>query len=879
MQIYSIQSFAGKNIFSHKPVIKMVLDIGEMADKTSADIEGFNEKLIRMFPGISKHRCSLGYEGGFVERLKEGTYLGHVTEHLILELQHSAGYDVVYGKTRLVSEPSIYYVVFEYMNERCAIECARSAVSIIDSIARGQEIDLEKIMHNIRRTAAESELGPTTKAIYNEAQKRGIPVMRVGNDSILQLGCGKYTKLIQASLTDKPNCISVDMAGNKHLTKQLLSEHGIPVPYGDIVYTEESAVIAASNLGYPVVVKPCDGNQGKGVILDLKSENEVRIAYREASRYSRSVIVERFISGHDYRLLVINGKLSAAAERHPPSVTGDGIHSIRELAEIENTNSARGEDHEKPLTLIKLDSVVLEFLRRNNIDENYIPRAGEKVVLRENANLSTGGTARDCTDEVHPQNAALAVRAASILGLDVAGIDITAGDISKPIEDGTGAILEVNAAPGLRMHLYPSEGQKRNVAGDILDMLYPPGSKYDIPIVSITGTNGKTTTTRLVRHTLGLAGKKVGMTSTSGVFIGETCVLKGDNTGPSSARMVLSNKEVEVAVLETARGGIVRRGLGYDAADVGVVVNISEDHLGLDNVHNINDLAFVKSLVVEALKPEGYAVLNADDGMTPYMLERIKNNVMLFASKRGGDLIEEQINRGGRAAYSAMGSLYIFDGQKHFHVIKLKNIPITMNGAIECNIENSLAALSALYCLDTPIDIIRKGLSTFMPDIKTNPGRFNIFDMGSFRVMLDYGHNPAGYNAVIKFMQKSKGSRCVGIVGMPGDRPDASIYEVGGMCGSFFSKLYIKEDADLRGRKPGEVAQIFYKAAIAGGLGQESVEIVLSEIEALEKAMREAQPGDMIVMFYENFEAALESIQRFRIETSFSITEENVAVG
>jgi len=844
----------------------MIIDLEDIYNTPTKDIDGFNDKLVNAFPGLKKHYCSLGMEGGFIRRLKEGTYTAHVIEHLILELQSMTGYDVYFGRTRLLKEPSTYYIVYEYMNEKLGIECGRASVNIIDSFIRGKEVDIAAVLNDLKKTAVESEMGPSTKAIYVEAKKRGIPVLRLGSDSLIQLGYGKYSRLIEASLTDATSCVSVDIAGNKQLTKQILKDNNIPVPCGDIAYTEQSAIALAEYIGYPVVVKPYDGNQGKGVALNLSSREQVRVAYFEAIKFSKAVIVEKYVKGKDYRVLVVGEKVSAVSERKPPYVIGDGIHTIKELVEAENNNDLRGEDHEKPLTKIHLDSVAKLSLSRRGIDENYIPAPNEEVYLRDNGNLSTGGTARDCSKEIHPYNAYLAVKAARLVGLDIAGIDITAEDISVPICNGSGAIIEINAAPGLRMHLYPTEGQPNNVAADILDMMFPKGKPCSIPIVSITGTNGKTTTTRLVRHVLMLTGKKVGMTSTSGIYIGDECVQKGDNTGPVSARIVLSNKEVEAAVLETARGGIIRKGLGYEEADVGVITNITEDHLGIDDINTLEDLAFVKSLVIEAVKPNGYAVLNADDEMTRTVIKRASCNIILFSKNRDNLLVLEHIKGGGKAVYINKNTIFIHDNGNDIPLIAVDDIPITIGGILECNVENSLAAISALYSLNVPVNIIQTGLRTFKPDLRTNPGRFNIFDMGDFKVMLDYGHNPAGYRAVTDYVKKINASRLVGILGMPGDRMDRHIEEVGELCSKVFSKVYIKEDDDLRGRDAGEVADILYNALIKGGMSKGNIEVIYSEQKALEAALYDAQPGDLIVMFYEKFEPALEIVEKFKEE-------------
>lgn len=876
MHIYSIKSYKGRNIYSHRPVIKMVVDLDSLYNTPTREMGNFNEKLLAMFPGLEEHYCSLGERGGFAKRLKEGTYIGHVTEHLIIELQHLLGYDVRYGKTRVITEPSLYCIVYEYSNEKCGIECGKAGVSLISDIVENRETDLDALLKNLREISLQAELGPSTRAIYEEAKKRGIPVTRLGSDSILRLGCGKYSRLVEASLTDGPSCINIDIAGNKCLTKEILSNYGIPVPYGDVAYTEDSAVTLAEDIGFPVVLKPYNGNQGKGVTLNIVNGQQVRKAFKEAMKFSSPVIVEKFIRGKDYRILVVGDKVSAVSERRPPFIVGDGAHSVRQLVEIENNSMLRGEDHERPLTKIKVDSIAEDVLERQGMDENYIPKVNEAVRLRDNSNLSTGGTAVDCTGTIHPFNSSMAVNAAKATGLDVAGIDITAEDIAVPINHSNGAVIEVNAAPGLRMHLYPTEGECNNVAGDILDMLYPQGKPCSIPIVSVTGTNGKTTTTRLISHAMSLMGQTVGMTCTSGVYIDHQCIMKGDNTGPVSAGMVLSDKRVEAAVLETARGGIVKKGLGYDLADVGVIVNVSDDHIGIDGLNSMESLAFVKALVVEAVKPEGHSVLNADDAMTPYLLDRAKGNKILFSCKRDNRLVVPHIASGGKAVYMDGDSIIINDGRKCIPLMDVKEIPITFGGIVECNIENSLAAASALYALGIPADTIKEGLKSFKPDINTNPGRFNMFDMGTFNVMLDYSHNTAGYHAVVKFISKTNSDRLVGVIGMPGDRLDRNISQVGEICGKAFAKLYIKEDGDLRGRKPGEVGEILRKAVLKSGFRKENISVIHSELKALEAAILDAQPGDLIVMFYEEFEPAVELVTRLKTELEKTVLPEGI---
>ncbi len=864
VDIINIQPYKGRNIHSHNPVIKAVVDLGNLYDTPTRKIDRFNERLLKMLPGLKSHVCSLGYEGGFVDRLEEGTYLTHVTEHMVLEMQAQMGYEVNYGKSRATDKPSVYYLIFEYRNEKFAIECLLASVEIINMLINGEMPDIDAISEHLRRMAAESDLGTSTGAIFEEARRRSIPVTCLEHSSVLRLGNGKYSRYIEASLTDRCGCIAVDIAGNKHLTKQVLSEAGIPVPRGDIAYTCRSAAVAASVLGWPVVVKPFDANQGKGVFTNISNTKELEAAFDTATRYSHAVLVEKYIPGKDYRLLVIGGKLAAAAERRAPFVKGDGISTISQLVEIENRNPLRGDDHEKPLTIIKIDDMSRQVLVKSGYTEDSIPAVDETVLLRLNGNLSTGGTARDCTDEVHPYNAELAVKAAQLMGLDVAGIDITCNDISKPLDEANGALIEVNAAPGLRMHIYPTEGAPRNVAGDILDYMYPQGKPASVPIVSVTGTNGKTTVARMIAHTLGLDGTVVGMTSTSGIYIGGECILKGDNTGFLSAAQVLGDTRVEAAVLETARGGIIKRGLGYDLADVGVIVNISDDHIGIDGIDTIEELAKVKSLVAEAVKPDGTAVLNADDKMTPVILKRITCKPLLFSRSYDNLLIQKAVKEGSRAVYVREGAVYILSSPDEIQIARIEDIPVTYGGKASCNIENTLAAVSSLFALGVPPVRIRQGILDFKPDTSINPGRFNIFYMDGFSVMLDYGHNIAGYNAAIEMVKSFHASVYTGVIGMPGDRRDESISEVGRLCGRSFSKVYIKEDSDLRGRNAGEVADLLYSAVISEGMDNEEVSVIYQEERALEAAIMNAVPGEMIIMFYEEFEPVVGVIEKCR---------------
>lgn len=850
MNILSINAFQGRNIYCMKPVVKLIVELEEGEAMPTSERPGFDDALLSALPGLAKHYCSLGREGGFAERLKEGTYLPHVAEHAILEMQYMLGYDVAFGKTRQ-QDGSRYLIVCQYENEPVAIACARAAVRGIRKMWAGEDADFAAEMEELRSLSARTDLGPSTRAILNEAARRGIPVTRLGGGSLLQLGYGKYARRVQASLTDSPSCVAVDAVSDKQLTKNVLSSLGIPVPDGCVAHTVREAVDAAEEIGYPVVVKPLDGNHGSGVSTGLQNARQVEEGYEKALKVSAAAIVEKHIEGRDYRVLVVGDRVAAVAERRPPQVIGDGLHTIRSLVEIENRNPLRGVGHSKPLTRIELDDTAVQLLHEGGLSPSSVPAEGTRVVLRRNANLSTGGTARAVQD-IHPKNAEFAVQAAKAVGLDVAGIDICSKDIAVPLTENGGAILEVNAGPGLRMHLSPSEGQPVDVAKDIVSLLFPEGKPVAVPIVSVTGTNGKTTTVRLIARALRLHGLSVGMTTTSGIYVNETCIAPGDNTGALSAGALLSHPEVEAAVLETARGGIVRRGLGYDLADVGLVTNISNDHLGQDGLMTLEDIAHVKALVVEAVKPGGWVALNADDPMVSYFADRARCGILYFSKDEKNPRLAEHLQRGGRAVCLKGNKICACEGSTARAIVAIDAIPIAYGGKAACNIENAMAAVAALLALNVPDARIRDALISFKPDERDNPGRFNIFQMNGYKVMLDYGHNVAGYEQVIQFLQKQDAQRLVGVIGVPGDRRDEVIGQVGALCARHFDRLIVKEDADKRGRLPGEVARILEAAARREKPG--GVDVVLEERKALAAALAEARKGDFITVFYEKYE-------------------------
>lgn len=865
MKIISGYAYQGRNIFSHKPIIKLVIDLGDYYDVPTKSIINFNESLLRALPGLNKHNCSRGYEGGFAERLAEGTYFAHVIEHTAIEIQNTLGYNIAFGKTIKGDDERKYEVVYSYINEYAGLESGRLAVDLINSLVERVDINFDEELKRIKKKSIETDLGVSTLMIKEEAEKRGIPVMRIGKGSLLQLGYGKNSRRLEATLSDNSTCISVDIACNKDLAKSIMSDYGIPVPEGKVVKSEEELLQYCMILGYPVVVKPNYGSHGIGVSINLKTPEEVLNAYKIAREFEDTVLVEKYIKGNHYRVLVVGEKMVAASMRIAAHVVGDGESTISQLIENENTkNPQRGEGHEKPLTKITVDKIVEAYLKRQNIRLDYIPANGETVYLRENDNLSTGGIAIDVTDKVHPENAKSAILASKAIGLDIAGVDITVSDISKPLAELGGAIIEINAAPGIRMHHFPAKGKSRNVAGEIVKLLCPENKQYSIPVISITGTNGKTTTVKMINHILRGIGKCVGMTATDGVYINDECIKLGDNTGPISARTILMDNRVEYAVLETARGGMINKGLGYDLADVGIITNVQEDHLGIDGVHTIEDLAYVKSLVVEAVKNTGYAVLNADDENTAKIIDRVKSNIILFSLRDDNAIVLEHIKKGGIAFYYDKESIIVNEGEKAFTVIDIKNLPSAMGGILKHNIYNALAAAAGVYGAGVNLSDIEKGLSSFNSDTKDNPGRFNVFDVNGVKVVIDYGHNIDGYKNVLNSLKKLKKNRLIGVIGVPGDRTDSSTLLIGEMCGNFFDRVYIKEDKDKRGRKNGEVADILKKGCQLGSISESDIIIELIEERALEMAIKSAEREDIIVVFYEEYQSLLDVIEKMK---------------
>jgi len=864
MKILRQHVFDGPNVHSHYPVIEMRLDLEDLNDVTTQDVPGFVERLLRAVPSLREHYCGLGRPGGFVERLLEGTFFGHVAEHLTLELEALAGMRVIYGKTRYAGLPRQYNVVYEYTAREAGLAAGRLALDLLTALAAGEERDVGRVVARLREIIQRYEPGPSTAAIIAAAQVRGIPVLRLDQDSLVQLGYGRRARRTCATLTSGTGCIASDIASDKQLTKTLLEQAGLPVPEGDVCGASNEAWEVAQAMGESVVVKPLDGNQGKGVSLDLRSEAEVRRAFDVATRQSRQVLVERFVPGRQFRVLVVGDRVAAVAERLPAHVTGDGRSTIRELVDEANRDPLRGEDHEKPLTRIRLDEVSLAYLARHGLHPDSVPRAGSVVYLRDSANLSTGGIAVDATDEIHPDVATDAVRAARVLGLDVAGVDLVTPDLARPLREAGGVIIEVNAAPGIRMHHFPSRGRPRDAAGAIVDWLFPPGTESRIPVVSVTGTNGKTTVTRLIAHILAGSGIQVGMTTTDGIYVGDRCIRKGDTTGPRSARTVLQDPTVEVAVLETARGGIIRGGLAFDQCDVAVVTNLSADHLGQDGVEDLEDLAHVKSLLVETVAPRGHAVLNADDPLVAQMARRCHGRVVYFSTAQENLVVRRHVAAGGKAVVIRRGSLHLLEGDRALRLLSVTDVPITLGGLAEHNVANAAAAAAAAAALGLGPEAVRSGLRTFGATSDQNPGRLNIVDVNDFRVVIDYGHNAAGCEATLRTLRALRPVRLTGVLAIPGDRRDEDAVHLGRLVAGLVDACILKEDMDRRGRAPGEVAALLLQGVREAGR-EHLAEIVLDEAQAVRTAMERAQPGDIVVVFYESLEritAVVEEVTR-----------------
>lgn len=868
MKILEIKVLKGPNYWSVRrtKLIQMKLDLDEMEQRPTNTIPGFGERLEAMFPTMIEHRCSEATRGGFFKRVDEGTWMGHVIEHIALEIQTLAGMDTGFGRTRTPEgeKEGVYYVVFSYMEEDAGLFAARASVRIAEALIDGTEYDLANDIQQMREIREDTRLGPSTGCIVEEAAKRGIPYIRLNKASLVQLGYGVNQKRIRATIASTTSNIAVDIACDKEETKLLLEAAEIPVPRGTVVRTEIGLDEAIEKFRYPLVIKPIDGNHGKGNTTNIINREQAIQAFEAAKVYSRNVIVERFITGFDFRCLVINNKFICAALRTPASVVGDGVHNIQWLIDETNKDPRRGFGHEKVLTQITIDQFTQKMLDDAKMTLETIPAKGERVMLKPTANLSTGGTSTDVTDEVHPANVFMFERIAKIIGLDICGIDVMATDLRTPVAENGGAILEVNAAPGFRMHIDPSEGLPRNVAEPVVDMLFPKGSAGRIPIIAITGTNGKTTTTRLTAHIAKSAGKKVGYTTSDGVYIQNQLMMKGDCTGPVSSTFVLKDPTVDFAVLECARGGILKSGLAFQNCEVAVVTNVAADHIGLGGINNVEAMAKVKQVVPETVFPHGYAVLNADDDLVYKMKKDLRCNVALFSMDENNPRIKEHCNTNGLACVYENGYVTIMKGNWKIRVLPARDIPLTYEAKAVHNINNCLPAVLAAYLFrDITIDDIRTGLQTFIPSESLTPGRLNFFHFKHFTMLADFAHNPHGLKLLCDFISKLDYPSRIGVISGTGDRRDEDIRELGEISARHFDEIIIRCDKNLRGRTADEIIGLL-KEGIDSVNPSIPTTIIANENQALEHIYANPKPGALYTIMCDVVAGALDKIRELK---------------
>ena len=856
---------SGPNYWSanrHKLIV-MLLDLEDMEQRPTDKIPGFLERLSAFMPTLYEHRCSEGVPGGFFTRIKEGTWMGHVIEHIALELQTLAGMDTGFGRTRETTDKGVYHVVFSYQEAKAGIYTAKASVKIAQALVDNVPYDLEEDIQNLREIRENERLGPSTGSIVDEAIRRKIPYIRLNRHSLVQLGYGVNQCRVQATIASTTSSIAVEIACDKEETKNLLEAAEISVPSGRIIYDEEDLQNTINKIGYPIVTKPVNGNHGKGATTNIRNWEDAVAGLKAAKVYGRAVICEKFITGRDFRVLVINYKFVAAALRTPAAVTGDGKHTIQQLIDIVNTDPRRGYGHEKVLTAIKIDDFTMDMLAKKDYTLDTVLKKNEELWLKPTANLSTGGTATDVTDFVHPTNVFMCERIARIIGLNICGIDIMADDLSVPIKENGGAVLEVNAAPGFRMHLDPTEGLPRNVAEPVIDMLYPPGATARIPIIAVSGTNGKTTTTRLIAHIVKQMGHKVGYTTTDGVYIQNQLMMTGDCTGPVSAEFVLRDPTVDYAVLECARGGILRAGLGFHNCDVAVVTNVAADHLGLGGIDTIEKLAKVKAVAAHTVFPKGYAILNADDDLVYNMHKDLECKVAYFSLNEDSKRIKKHCAKGGLAAIYENGYVTILKGSWKIRIEKVTNIPLTFSGMAEFNIANVLAATLAAYVQEFKPEDIRQALQTFVPSPALTPGRMNMFHFRNYSVMLDYAHNTHGLLAIGKYVKTVDASVKVGIIAGVGDRRDEDIISLGEAAASIFDEIIIRQDKHLRGRTDKAIIDLMTQG-IHNVDKNKKITVIQKETAAIDYAFEHAVKDSFIVITSDVIPDALEQVKMYK---------------
>lgn len=864
MKVESMRIMRGPNYWSvkHPKIIVLKVNLEDLAAVKTNEISGFADRLEAWFPGMYKHRSGDDL-GGFFRKVREGTDLSKVIQHVALELQTLGGMDCGFGRSCKTNQEGVYTVIFSYQEERAGEYAANAALKITEALYKNEPYDISVDIHALHEIRESEHFGPSTQSIVNEAVSRGIPYLTVPDTSIIQLGYGVNQKRIKGTMTCSTGEFAVSIAGDKDMTKRMLDNAGVPVPKGVIIYSEEELQEAIDEIGYPLVTKPLDGNQGKGASINITQWKDAVTGFKEAQRISRAVIVEKYIKGFDYRMLVINGRFVAAAKRTPASVTGDGRSTIKQLIDEVNKDPRRGIGHEKELTQIHLDKDTYTILENRNLTLESVIPAGEILYLKTTANLSTGGTATDVTDLCDEYNILMAERIAGIIGLNICGIDVMTTDIAIPLDEAGGAVIEVNAAPGFRMHISPTEGLARNVAEPVIDMLFPQNCKPSIPIIAITGTNGKTTTSRLIAHMVKYMGFRVGFTTTDGIYIQEKRLIKGDTTGPKSTEFVLRDPTVNFAVLECARGGMLRSGLGFRTCDVGIVTNVAADHLGLGDINSVEDMANVKSVIPRTVHKDGYAVLNADDDLTYKMAEGLDCKVAFFSMNEENPRIHQHIAQGGLAAVYENGFISIYKNTYKIRIDRAADIPLTFGGRATFNIQNVLAAVLAGYVSKFDIEDIKMALRTFIPSSAKTPGRMNLFQFPTFEVLVDYAHNAAGLQAVGEFLRRTDAVRKVGVIAGIGDRRDEDTVELGKMAAELFDEIVIRQDRDLRG-KSGEYINQLVKQGIASVDPNKKVIEISNEMKAIAFCLENAKRGSFISIFTDDVAEATKMVENFK---------------
>jgi cyanophycin synthetase len=851
MEVSRIRALRGPNLWSRHTSIEAIVSCAEN-ERCIRNLADFEPRLRALFPEIRLLE-PLSHE--------EPISLAHALEFAALGLQAQAGCPVTFSRTTETVEAGVYQVVVEYSEEAVGRLAFELAEQLCRAALDDSPFDLDGALARLRELDEDERLGPSTGAIVYAAVDRGIPYRRLTSGSLVQFGWGSKQRRIQAAETDRSSAIAESIAQDKELTKKLLAAAGVPVPGGRPVDNAEDAWTAAQEIGGAVVVKPQDGNQGKGVAVNISSREEVLAAYAVAAEISNDVLVERYLPGHDYRLLVIGDRLVAAARREPPLVIGDGVHSVRQLVEQVNKDPRRGDGHATSLTKIRFDDIALATLATQNYDAESVPTKGARVILRNNANLSTGGTATDVTDDVHPEMAACAVSAAQMVGLDICGIDVVCDSVLKPLQEQGGGVVEVNAAPGLRMHLSPSFGKGRDVGKAIVGMMFADGDDARIPVVAVAGTNGKTTTVRLTAHLLGCSGKRVGMTNSDGVYVQNERIDTGDCSGPKSARSILFHPDVDAAVFETARGGILREGLAFDRCNVAIVTNMGiGDHLGLSYISTVEDLAVVKRVIVENVAPNGTAVLNAADPIVARMAGACPGSVTFFASDVHNPVMATHRAQGKRVVYVDGADIVATEG-KFEERVALKDIPITRNGSIGFQVENAMASIAAAWALGIDWTTIRAGVASFVNDAATAPGRFNLFDYRGATLIADYGHNPDAIQALVGAIDNIPAKRRLVVISGAGDRRDQDIRQQTEILGDAFDEVILYQDQCQRGRADGEVVALL-REGLSNAKRTTAIEQIQGEFPAIDLALGRVQPGDLCLILIDQVDEALEHIAK-----------------